>query len=78
MYESNFSLQLCQHYVLLNFLFDPFFCFHRGQQNWLQLDHRVLDHDLPKKPGPAILYFAVRYVMDASRIPLLFSFFFFF
>lgn len=35
-------------------------CFHRGQSVWLQLDHRVLDHDLPKKPGPATLYFAVR------------------
>lgn len=34
--------------------------FHRGQSVWLQLDHRVLDHDLPKKPGPATLYFAVR------------------
>ncbi|KAK7817594.1 hypothetical protein U0070_024504 [Myodes glareolus] len=30
-----------------------------GQENWLQLDHRVLEHDLPKKPGPAILHFAV-------------------
>ena len=35
-------------------------CFRRGQSVWLQLDHRVLDHDLPKKPGPATLYFAVR------------------
>lgn len=35
-------------------------CSCRGQSVWLQLDHRVLDHDLPKKPGPATLYFAVR------------------
>ncbi|ELK25513.1 FERM domain-containing protein 4B [Myotis davidii] len=36
-----------------------------GQQNWLQLDHRVLDHDLPKKPGPAILHFAVRFYIES-------------
>ncbi|EDK99358.1 FERM domain containing 4B, isoform CRA_b [Mus musculus] len=30
-----------------------------GQENWLQLDHRVLEHDLPKKPGPTLLHFAV-------------------
>lgn len=35
-------------------------CFCRGQSVWLQMDQRVLDHDLPKKPGPATLYFAVR------------------
>uniref|UniRef100_A0A2K5RQ97 FERM domain containing 4B n=1 Tax=Cebus imitator TaxID=2715852 RepID=A0A2K5RQ97_CEBIM len=36
-----------------------------GQQNWLQLDHRVLDHDLPKKPGTTILYFAVRFYIES-------------
>lgn len=36
-----------------------------GQQNWLQLDHRVLDHDLPKKPGPAVLHFAVRFYIES-------------
>ncbi|XP_011356810.1 FERM domain-containing protein 4B [Pteropus vampyrus] len=36
-----------------------------GQQNWLQLDHRVLDHDLPKKPGPTILQFAVRFYIES-------------
>ncbi|XP_037759962.1 FERM domain-containing protein 4B isoform X3 [Chelonia mydas] len=36
-----------------------------GQNIWLQLDHRVLDHDLPKKPGPAILYFAVRFYIES-------------
>ncbi|XP_075406018.1 FERM domain-containing protein 4B [Tenrec ecaudatus] len=36
-----------------------------GQQNWLQLDLRVLDHDLPKKPGPAILHFAVRFYIES-------------
>nr|XP_031541980.1 FERM domain-containing protein 4B [Vicugna pacos] len=36
-----------------------------GQQNWLQLDHRVLDHDLPKKPGPTILHFSVRFYIES-------------
>ncbi|KAG6936128.1 FERM domain containing 4B [Chelydra serpentina] len=36
-----------------------------GQNIWLQLDHRVLDHDLPKKPGPATLYFAVRFYIES-------------
>ncbi|XP_074770070.1 FERM domain-containing protein 4B isoform X2 [Athene noctua] len=36
-----------------------------GQSVWLQLDHRVLDHDLPKKPGPATLYFAVRFYIES-------------
>ncbi|XP_075854946.1 FERM domain-containing protein 4B isoform X2 [Microcebus murinus] len=36
-----------------------------GQQDWLQLDHRVLDHDLPRKPGPAILHFAVRFYIES-------------
>ncbi|KAM5279831.1 FERM domain-containing protein 4B [Ctenodactylus gundi] len=36
-----------------------------GQQNWLQLDHRVLDHDLPKKPGPTVLHFAVRFYIES-------------
>lgn len=36
-----------------------------GQQNWLQLDHRVLDHELPKKPGPTILHFAVRFYIES-------------
>lgn len=76
------SLQLCQHKVLLNlspiFYLTIILCFdfllfsNRGQQNWLQLDHRVLDHDLPKKPGPTILYFAVRYVStNTPNIPYL-------
>ncbi|XP_053154128.1 FERM domain-containing protein 4B isoform X2 [Hemicordylus capensis] len=36
-----------------------------GQNVWLQLEHRVLDHDLPKKPGPATLYFAVRFYIES-------------
>ncbi|XP_062978088.1 FERM domain-containing protein 4B isoform X3 [Elgaria multicarinata webbii] len=36
-----------------------------GQNIWLQLDHRVLDHDLPKKPGPATLFFAVRFYIES-------------
>lgn len=42
-------------------------CSCRGQSVWLQLDHRVLDHDLPKKPGPATLYFAVRWVIPSVK-----------
>ncbi|XP_039184700.1 FERM domain-containing protein 4B isoform X1 [Crotalus tigris] len=36
-----------------------------GHNVWLQLDHRVLDHDLPKKPGPATLFFAVRFYIES-------------
>ncbi|XP_067398356.1 FERM domain-containing protein 4B isoform X2 [Emydura macquarii macquarii] len=36
-----------------------------GQNVWLQLEHRVLGHDLPKKPGPVILYFAVRFYIES-------------
>ncbi|XP_019392214.1 PREDICTED: FERM domain-containing protein 4B isoform X1 [Crocodylus porosus] len=36
-----------------------------GQSIWLQLDHRVLDHDLPKKLGPATLSFAVRFYIES-------------
>ncbi|KAG8127990.1 hypothetical protein E2320_014874 [Naja naja] len=36
-----------------------------GHNVWLQLDHRVLDHDLPKKPGPATLVFAVRFYIES-------------
>lgn len=59
----------------------PSFAFasaHRGQENWLQLDHRVLEHDLPKKPGPAILHFAVRYVWVQPAFTSFFCFYFYF
>ncbi|XP_069062691.1 FERM domain-containing protein 4B isoform X2 [Pleurodeles waltl] len=36
-----------------------------GQYAWLQLDHRVLDHDLPKKPGPVTLSFVVRFYIES-------------
>ncbi|XP_078517595.1 FERM domain-containing protein 4B isoform X2 [Lissotriton helveticus] len=36
-----------------------------GQHVWLQLDHRVLDHDLPKKPGPVTLSFLVRFYIES-------------
>ncbi|XP_074140227.1 FERM domain-containing protein 4B isoform X3 [Sminthopsis crassicaudata] len=36
-----------------------------GQNTWLQLDNRVLDHDLPKNRGPTILYFAVRFYIES-------------
>uniref|UniRef100_A0A8C5QVN3 FERM domain containing 4B n=1 Tax=Leptobrachium leishanense TaxID=445787 RepID=A0A8C5QVN3_9ANUR len=37
----------------------------RGQYAWLQLDQRVLDHDFPKKSGPLILYFVVRFYIES-------------
>ncbi|XP_069499914.1 FERM domain-containing protein 4B isoform X2 [Ambystoma mexicanum] len=36
-----------------------------GQHAWLQLDLRVLDHDLPKKPGPVTLSFVVRFYIES-------------
>ncbi|XP_043564263.1 FERM domain-containing protein 4B-like isoform X3 [Chiloscyllium plagiosum] len=35
-----------------------------GQSNWLQLDRRVLDHDLPKKTGPVALFFSVKFYIE--------------
>uniref|UniRef100_UPI00398EB5C1 LOW QUALITY PROTEIN: FERM domain-containing protein 4B-like n=1 Tax=Pristiophorus japonicus TaxID=55135 RepID=UPI00398EB5C1 len=35
-----------------------------GQNNWLQLDRRVLDHDLPKKTGPVALFFSVKFYIE--------------
>ena len=32
----------------------------RNSQQWLQTDRKVLDHDLPRKNDPILLYFAVR------------------
>eukprot|EP00062_Callorhinchus_milii_P010423 gi/632955299/ref/XP_007893399.1/ PREDICTED: FERM domain-containing protein 4B isoform X1 [Callorhinchus milii] len=36
-----------------------------GQSNWLQLDRRVLDHDLPKKAGPVTLFFSVKFYIES-------------
>ncbi|XP_056380564.1 FERM domain-containing protein 4B isoform X3 [Hyla sarda] len=36
-----------------------------GQYAWLQLEQRVLDHDLPKKSGPVTLYFVVRFYIES-------------
>lgn len=47
----------------------------RGHLNWLQLDRRVLEHDFPKKSGPVVLYFCVRYVYLVSILLLLLLFF---
>lgn len=44
----------------------------RGHLNWLQLDRRVLEHDFPKKSGPVVLYFCVRYVSVSILLLLLF------
>ncbi|KAM4613665.1 FERM domain-containing protein 4B [Polymixia lowei] len=35
-----------------------------GQNNWLQLDRRVLDHDFSKKTGPLELRFLVRFYIE--------------
>ncbi|XP_067907642.1 FERM domain-containing protein 4B isoform X1 [Heterodontus francisci] len=35
-----------------------------GQSNWLQLDRRVLDHDLPRKTGPVALFFSVKFYIE--------------
>ncbi|XP_030072002.1 FERM domain-containing protein 4A isoform X2 [Microcaecilia unicolor] len=36
-----------------------------GHLNWLQLDRRVLEHDFPKKSGPIVLYFCVRFYIES-------------
>ncbi|XP_061218057.1 FERM domain-containing protein 4B isoform X1 [Neopsephotus bourkii] len=36
-----------------------------NQSCWLQMDQRVLDHDLPRTRGPVILYFAVRFYIES-------------
>uniref|UniRef100_A0ACB8EH65 FERM domain-containing protein 4B n=1 Tax=Sphaerodactylus townsendi TaxID=933632 RepID=A0ACB8EH65_9SAUR len=55
---SHFSLKE-KEYFGITFIDDT------GQTIWLQLDHRVLEHDLPKKPGPVPLYFAVRFYIES-------------
>ncbi|XP_031421058.1 FERM domain-containing protein 4A-like isoform X4 [Clupea harengus] len=36
-----------------------------GHLSWLQLDRRVLEHEFPKKSGPIILYFCVRFYIES-------------
>ncbi|XP_069484022.1 FERM domain-containing protein 4A isoform X3 [Ambystoma mexicanum] len=36
-----------------------------GHLNWLQLDRRVLEHDFPKKSGPVVLCFCVRFYIES-------------
>ncbi|XP_027451165.1 FERM domain-containing protein 4A isoform X6 [Zalophus californianus] len=36
-----------------------------GHLNWLQLDRRVLEHEFPKKSGPVVLYFCVRFYIES-------------
>jgi len=38
----------------------------RNHYNWLQLDRRVLEHEIPKRSGPLILHFSVRSVSAAT------------
>ncbi|KAI0231688.1 FERM domain-containing protein 4B [Lamellibrachia satsuma] len=35
-----------------------------GHHHWLQQDRRVLEHDFPRKNGPLVLYFAVRFFIE--------------
>ncbi|MBN3321165.1 FRM4A protein, partial [Atractosteus spatula] len=37
----------------------------RGHFSWLQLDRRVLEHEFPKKSGPVVLYFCVRFYIES-------------
>ncbi|XP_068110053.1 FERM domain-containing protein 4B isoform X1 [Hyperolius riggenbachi] len=55
---SHFSLKE-KEYFGISFLDDT------GQFAWLQLEQRVLDHNLPKKPGPVTLYFVVRFYIES-------------
>lgn len=45
------------------------FCLIRGHFSWLQLDRRVLEHEFPKKSGPIVLYFCVRWVFFFINLP---------
>ncbi|XP_073709865.1 FERM domain-containing protein 4A isoform X7 [Misgurnus anguillicaudatus] len=36
-----------------------------GHFSWLQLDRRVLEHEFPKKSGPIVLYFCVRFYIES-------------
>uniref|UniRef100_A0A8C7XG92 FERM domain containing 4A n=1 Tax=Oryzias sinensis TaxID=183150 RepID=A0A8C7XG92_9TELE len=36
-----------------------------GHFSWLQLDRRVLEHEFPKKSGPIVLYFSVRFYIES-------------
>uniref|UniRef100_A0A3P8V7W4 FERM domain containing 4A n=1 Tax=Cynoglossus semilaevis TaxID=244447 RepID=A0A3P8V7W4_CYNSE len=36
-----------------------------GHFSWLQLDRRVLEHEFPKKSGPIVLYFYVRFYIES-------------
>ncbi|KAM3914584.1 FERM domain-containing protein 4B isoform 1-T1 [Leptodactylus fuscus] len=55
---SHFNLKE-KEYFGISFLDDT------GQFAWLQLEQRVLDHDLPKKSGPVTLYFVVRFYIES-------------
>ncbi|KAM4721176.1 FERM domain-containing protein 4B [Rhinophrynus dorsalis] len=55
---SHFNLKE-KEYFGISFMDDT------GQFAWLQLDQRVLDHDLPKKSGPVSLNFVVRFYIES-------------
>ncbi len=44
-----------------------------AHHHWLQLDRKVLEHEFPKKSGPIVLYFAVRYVIVVIETNHLFT-----
>lgn len=54
----------CLKWFLLNTLFVFYF---RGHFSWLQLDRRVLEHEFPKKSGPIVLHFCVRWAHSRTR-----------
>ncbi|KAJ8245464.1 hypothetical protein GJAV_G00271030 [Gymnothorax javanicus] len=36
-----------------------------GHFSWLQLDRRVLEHEFPKRSGPVVLFFCVRFYIES-------------
>ena len=48
------AMEVALVYFLFHHVFDS------GHQNWLRLDKRVLDHDLPRVQDPLLLVFCVR------------------
>ncbi len=56
-----FSFKIAVRFVFRNNFLFSYLC--RGHHHWLQLDRKVLEHEFPKKSGPLVLYFAVRYVI---------------
>jgi hypothetical protein len=56
--------EILQKYCYRTPYFNNVFCIflYSGNENWLSLDRKVLDHDLPRYADPIVFYFAVRFV----------------